>query len=584
MRHLLLFASAFALAYLCTWVVRFAGVRLGLVDIPRSDRWNRRPVPRLGGIAIYLSFTLTLLIFGGGPASELLPLLLGGAAIFLVGLVDDFIHLENRSKLILLILCAVLATVLGIRFEMFPSTIGVPLAILWILGVTNAFNWLDNMDGVAGGVATISAVNLFVFSLISGRGDTSHLAIMLAGATAGFLLHNFPPARIFMGDSGSGFVGFTLATIAVMSSYQSVSNVLVSVLVPGLILALPIFDTALVTVQRLFNHRPIFQGGRDHPAHRLVALGLPERKAVFTLYGLGTLAGATALVTSSLDFLAGMSVSIILILVFVALGLVLSEVHIYEGTLPSNGVTPLPRPFWNKRWIFLIFVDIALVSVAYVGAHLLRYDGALPVRTVENIVSTLPIIVAGKMVGLYLAGVYRGKWRYASVLDFLRLAEGVTAGSLIGIGVLLLWGRLEGISRAALILDWMVTLLLVAASRFSLSLVRDYLVAHAEAGRRVIIFGAGSRGALLVRVLRENPSLGYRPVGFVDDDPAERGTIIQGLSILGGRHDLQKLIRQHHVDEVLLALPSYPPDLVEEIRTRCDGSGVAVKRLELTLE
>jgi len=230
-----------------------------------------------------------------------------------------------------------------------------------------------------------------------------------------------------------------------------------------------------------------------------------------------------------------------------------------------------------------MMLDVVLVSVAYVGAYLLRYDGHLSERTVDSLVKTLPLMVSGKMVGFYLTGIYRGKWRYAGLLDFLRLTEGVTGGSLIGVGALFLWIRLGGISRSVLILDWMGTLLLVAASRFSLTLVREYLLAHAEEGRRVLIFGAGSRGALLVRELREDPSLGYRPVGFVDDDPATRGAIIQGLAVLGGRRDLQTLITQYQIDEVLLALPSCPDVVVEEVRALCNGSGVQVKKLELTI-
>lgn len=578
-------AVALILSGVLTGLVRFMARKAGLVDAPRQDRWHRRPVPRLGGIAIYLAFVTTALLLLDRPLSaELRALLIGGTLIFLVGVIDDLVHLENRPKLLLLILCAVVPALFGVRFELLPAVIGVPISVLWILGSTNAFNWLDNMDGVAAGIAVVASGNLILVSIFSGAADAARLAAVLAGAALGFLIHNFPPARIFMGDGGSGFLGFTLATIAVLGSYKEVSNVLLTVLVPGLIMSVPIFDTAMVTLLRVRHRRSIFQGGRDHPAHRLVAMGLPERKAVLMLYGLGALAGGLALATSFLGFLAGMSLSIVAMLAFVAFGLVLSEVRVYERPLPDGQVTPLPRPFRNMRWISVMLLDVVLVSVAYISSHLLRYEGQLPASVAADVAATLPLVLAAKMLGFHLAGIYRGAWRYAGLMDVARMAEGATAGSLLGIAALFLWTHLIGFSRTALVLDWLLTLLLLASSRVSLRFVREYLAAQAEDGRRALIFGAGGGGALLLQELRQNPSLGYRPVGFVDDDPIKIGSIIQGLPVLGTRHDLQALVRRHRVDEVLLAAPSCPPEVVTEIIRSCQASGVHTRRLSPILE
>jgi len=225
-----------------------------------------------------------------------------------------------------------------------------------------------------------------------------------------------------------------------------------------------------------------------------------------------------------------------------------------------------------------------LLHHAYLASDLLSYEEGLRPAVAAELIRTLPLVVAAKMVGFYLAGVYRGNWRYAGVLDFVRLAQGVLAGSLISVAVLFIWTRLAGFSRAVFVLDWILTLMLVAGSRISVGVIRDYLVAHAENGRRALIFGAGGQGAILVKMLRDNPALGYRPMGFIDDDSAKTGTIVQGLAVLGNRRDLPRLIRKHHVDEVLLAVSSYPADLVAEIRAQCGASGAAVKQLQLTLE
>ncbi len=572
---------AFVISAVLAGLVRHLAPRLGLVDRPRLDRWHHRPVPRLGGLAIYLGFTAPL-VARPPAALDLFPLLLGGAAIFLVGLVDDLVRLENRPKLILLIVCAALPVALGLRFTMMPPIPGAALAMVWILGATNAFNWLDNMDGVAAGIAVIAAATMAAVSLLPGGGGLASVALLLVGASAGFLVHNFPPAKVFMGDAGSGFIGFTLATVAVMDSPRAASNVLLPVLVPGLILAVPIFDTALVTVQRLMHRRSIFQGGRDHPAHRLVAMGLPERKAVLMLYGLSVLAGAAALLAARLDTVAGLLTSLVFGLSFVALGVVLSEIRVYGHELAGDGVTPLPRAFANKKWIAVIFLDLVLVSAAYVGAHYLRYDGQLRAPLVEAIVTTLPVMASAKLVGLYLTGVYRGSWRYAAALDYTRVVTGGSVGSLLGIAALFLWTRLEGFSRGALVMDWLLTLVLVAGSRLSLTVLREYLASQAEAGRRVLIFGAGSAGALLLRDLHENGG-GYRPVGFVDDDPAKRGAFVQGLKVLGTRADLPRLIRQLAVEEVIVAIPSGSLELMAEVQAICTAAGAGLKRLELSL-
>jgi UDP-GlcNAc:undecaprenyl-phosphate GlcNAc-1-phosphate transferase len=583
--YLLPFGLAFGLSFILSAAVKVLAPRAGLVDQPRPDRWHRRPTPRLGGVAIYVAFTAAALLASPKPLSQgTLALLVGGAAIFLVGLVDDLVRLENRPKLLLLILCSVIPVLMGVRFELAPVLIGTPLAVLWILGTTNAVNWLDNMDGVAGGVAAIASLNLFLFAVLADGGEGARLALILAGAALGFLIFNFPPAKLFMGDSGSGFLGFTLATIAVIGSYPDVSNVLLTVLVPGFILSVPIFDTALVTVLRVLDRRSIFGGGRDHPAHRLVVMGLSARRAVLLLYGLSALAGSLPLAASALGFLPTVSVSGILALGFVALGIVLAEVRVFEGEAVLNGVTQLPRPFQNKKWIMTMLLDIVLVGMAYVSAHVLRFEGQLPSPIAAKVAWTLPLVLVAKMAGFYFSGVYRGAWRFAGMSDLVRLVQGTTAGSLLATAGLYLSTRFIDLSRTALVMDWLLTLLLLAGSRLSLRLLREYLAAHTENGRRALIFGAGRGGTLLLDELRQNTSLECYPIGFVDDDPYKQAVIIRGLPVLGTRHDLRELIIRYQVEQVLLAAPSCSRDVLAQVISVCQSSGVEARRLSVSLQ
>jgi len=579
----LLFAAPLALSWTLTWVVRAGAGRFGLVDAPREDRWHRRAVPRLGGIALYLAFTVTVVVSGRRDLPALAPLLAGGAAIFLVGFLDDLLRFENRPKFILLVACAAVPVLLGVRFSTLPALIGVPLALFWILGMTNAFNWLDNMDGVAAGIAAIAALHLYALGRMTGS-PFAGLPLAVAATALGFLIHNYPPARIFMGDGGSGFLGLTLATSAVMlmGSHRAVYNVLLTILAPGLILAVPIFDSALVSIGRLMHGRPVFQGGRDHPAHRFVALGLPERKAVAMLYVLSFAAGAAALLATAFNIAAYVSLCVILLLAFVALGLVLSEARVYEGTAPAQQTaTVLPRPFLNKKWILVMLVDVALVSVAYVGANLLRFDGVLPPRLASIVVDTLPLVVAVKMAGLYASGIYRGTWRHVSAVDVLRLGRAATVASVLTAAALILWTRLDGVSRGALVVDWVLTLVLLGGSRMSLRFLREYLIAQAESGRRAVIIGTDKAGVLLARMLRDDTSFGLRAIGFVDGASVPRGTIICGLPVLGSVVDLPGLITRHRVQEVLVATSE--PAVTDSVVAACDGRGVRVKTLEISL-
>lgn len=577
--------AAFLLSLILTAAIRVLAARAGLVDRPRPDRWHQRPVPRLGGVAIYLAFTAVMLIWSPKPIPDnVIVVLAGGSVIFLMGLVDDLFRLGTRPKLLLLIISAVIPPLAGVRFEMVPAVIGAPLAILWILGIANAFNWLDNMDGVAAGIAIIAAAHLVLVDLIFNGGGVVLISLVLVGAVLGFLVHNFPPARIFMGDAGSGFLGFTVATVAVLGTYRGVSNVLLAVLVPGMILAVPIFDTVLVTLLRALNRRPIFQGGRDHPAHRLVAMGLPNWKAALLLYGLSALAGGAALTASRLGLLVGLTVSIVLILGFVALGLVLADLQVYQEVPAGGGQTPQPAPLKNKKWIGLIGLDVVLIATAYVAAHLLRFEGYLGGSIGADVARTLPVMLAAKMIGFALLGVYRGAWRHAGIIDLVRLVEGASVGSLIGLAALFGWTRLVYISRAALVIDWLLTVLLLAGSRMSLRLVREYLATQGAAGRRALIVGSGEAETVLLGMLRAYPAPVYQPVGFVDDDPSKQGAIIQGIPVLGSCRELRHLIRRHRVEEVLLAAASCSPEIVNEIIATCQTAGVRARKFAVVLE
>lgn len=569
-----------------TAILRRGLLRLGLVDPPRADRWHNRPVPRPGGPGMVAAIVLGILVFVPRPWSPSLWGVLAGAGfVFAVGLLDDFIDLPNPLKLTLLILGAAVPLLFGVSFASFPFPFGMVAALLWILAITNAVNWLDNMDGLAAGTSAIAAAALAVLSLQTGDRAVAVSAALVGAASLAFLRFNFSPAQIFMGDSGSGFLGFMLASLTLLGPARHAPNVLVALVVPVLILSIPIFDSAVVTLARVFSGRRLFQGGRDHPSHRLVVLGLSERQAVVYLYGLSLVSTGAALLTSRMGAWIGVVLTGMLIAAFFVLGIVVTQARVYQRALDQAvGQRVVLAQLTYKRRLLALLLDLLLVVVAFLGAHLLRFEWRIPTEFFPLIGQALPLIVIAKISALYLAGAYREDWRYVGLLDLLRLVRATALGSLAVVAVLFLWTRLHGYSRAVFVIDWILTFGLLAGARISGRLLLEYIATQRVGGRRALIVGAGQGGITLLQELRNNPALAYHPVGFVDDDPAKHGAVIRGLPVLGSTRDIAALVLQHKVEEVLLAVPSMVPQDVERIRLVCAESGVACRAMRAFLE
>jgi UDP-GlcNAc:undecaprenyl-phosphate GlcNAc-1-phosphate transferase len=265
--------------------------RRGWIAKPRADRWSQRPTALMGGIAIFAAATVALLGAQSAACRASGVIWLASAVMFVLGFVDDRRSVMPRPKLITEFACACALIAVGIRVApSWPLWLSAPLTVFWVIGITNALNLLDNMDGLSSGIATI--VLSAIGAILLGAGDyaMAAFAFAVAGACAGFLLFNFSPARIFMGDCGSLFIGFTIAALALRSQDALSAAALggwgpaAALLVPIVICAVLIGDTSLVTISRLRAGRPVSQGGRDHASHRLVGLGLSEPGAVLALY------------------------------------------------------------------------------------------------------------------------------------------------------------------------------------------------------------------------------------------------------------------------------------------------------------
>ncbi len=305
--------SALLVAAATTPLTRRLALRLNVVDRPSGRKWHQVPTPLLGGIAIYLAFTLALLLFGDRfYVRQVVSIFTGATLVSLAGLWDDRRPLPPAAKLGIQIAAAALLVVTGVRVRLWPwEILNVIVTLLWIVGVTNALNLLDNMDGLAGGIAAIAAAHFTLLAAMSGQYLVGALAAALVGACVGFLLYNFNPARIFMGDSGSLFLGFVLAALGIKLRFPD-NTYIVTWMVPVLVLAVPLFDTTLVILSRLRRgHNPLTTPGRDHVSHRLVRLGLTPREAVLVLYLAAGICGEIALFVAQANLLTGYTVGVL---------------------------------------------------------------------------------------------------------------------------------------------------------------------------------------------------------------------------------------------------------------------------------
>jgi UDP-GlcNAc:undecaprenyl-phosphate GlcNAc-1-phosphate transferase len=319
------FAAALVIAWVSTPLVKRFAIFVGAVDQPNQRKVHTRIMPRLGGLAIYSGFVLSYFIVA--PATDVaLGLIIGGSIIVLLGALDDKYQLSPKVKLIGQIIAASVVVALGIRVDFFYlpfddgavilGWLSIPITILWIVGVTNAINLIDGLDGLAAGVSGIATATIMVMAFIMGNTTVALLCMVLLGSIIGFLWFNFHPAKIFMGDSGALFLGFSLATLSILGFKQVT---LVSFVIPLLILGVPLSDTFYAIVRRLLNRTGVSVADKGHLHHCLLQMGLGHRKTVLTIYFISMMFGLAAIMLSQTT-LWGTVVFVLVLLFAIELG------------------------------------------------------------------------------------------------------------------------------------------------------------------------------------------------------------------------------------------------------------------------
>ncbi|MDD4910352.1 MAG: hypothetical protein PHR44_06745 [Candidatus Omnitrophica bacterium] len=582
------FLSALVLSLGLTPVVRLAALRLGLVSRPRSDRWHTVPTALFGGVAIFSASFLTFL-FNPAVFSQAKGLLFGASFIFFWGVMDDMLGFQPYIKLLGQMTAASITIFFGVSsFPVIGNIFLAPLIILWIIGVTNAFNMLDNMDGLACGIAAIASLMLFVNSVFMQHTALAMIALVLAGASLGFLPYNFNPARIFMGDSGSMFLGFSLAMIAIMGTTGSLSNLIVTMAIPFLVMAVPIFDTTFVSLVRMFKGQSIAKGGKDHTSHRIVYLGLSVRKTVCLFYLISALLGLIALSYSRVNIFLTALLTVVAAIILLYFGFFLAEVRISgEGVVssqrsrrPGSSMTVFDGMLLHKRRVVEVLLDFILICAAYYFAFFLRYEGNTSlINSLSMIKESWPFIILIKMSVFFMFGLYRGVWKYISISDLTNIFKAVSLGSVISIAALTLLFRFREYSRAVFFIDWLLLLFLASGTRVLFRLIGDFFDRARPRSINILIYGAGDTGEMALREIRRNRNLDYNPVCFIDDDPRKLNNKIHGVPVAGARDRLFEIIKARDIKEVIIAIPGLGPSDISHIAGICGEAGVEYRRL-----
>lgn len=329
--YILVFLVAAVMAFVMTPLARKIAVKKGAIDVPsEARRVHTTPIPRMGGLAIVVPFTILALIFSGFNRS-VIGIVLGGLVIAIGGVLDDIKSLKPLHKLMFQLLAVFILIIFDINIKMitipfvsdnasmFIGIFEIPATILWVVGITNAINLIDGLDGLACGISTISAITILLVAMISGRYTAILLSAILAGACMGFLPYNFHPASIFLGDTGSQFLGFVLAAISIQGAVKSAAVIVVAV--PILAIGVPIYDTLFAIVRRKLNHQPISEADRGHMHHRLLDMGIPHVQVVLLMYFVSILLGGVSVMAMKLSNKSSYILLIYVCAVFIATGI-----------------------------------------------------------------------------------------------------------------------------------------------------------------------------------------------------------------------------------------------------------------------
>lgn len=618
-KYLIYFLFSVSISLFLTPVVRLLCKKASILDGCSERKIHRKPTPLLGGIPIFISLNLTLFIgyaLGNVFIREFLagkwkPLLLCQVIILAVGIFDDIIDLKPRLKILTQLFAGSLLLVFGIGIYDITNPfsgglihlglLSIPITILWVVGITNALNLIDGLDGLAAGTSLIVCIAFFGISFFFQNIGISFVSLILAGSILGFLRYNFHPAKIFLGDSGSLLLGFLLAVLSIQGSYKGAA--LVAVLVPFLVLGFPIMETFLSMLRRFLrsihmldypngngngnrkfktlflNGFSMFEADKDHVHHRLLNLGFSHRRAVLVLYGLCVILCVFAFLTVTLK---DINITLFLGAVVMAFVIGIRSLKYQEFKILESGLL-LPLfsfPVMNKR-VFQAFFDLVLISGSFYLSFILifknfgGYEKSLMIRT-------LPIVLILKVAVFFLCGLYKRSWFHFSVEDLLTLGKSLVLssfGSLLLLSLVFGLGSFNGI--LFFLVDFYITATFVMGYRISFKMVLSlYNRNGGSKGKKVLIYGAGHKGGVALEELKKNDHTSLSPIGFIDDDTEKIGKIVHNFPILGSIEDIEMLVSQNDIAEILVSTDKIAKEKIGKLLDFCRKKSIVMRQFE----
>ncbi len=615
LKFLPFFLISTALGLALTPLVRIFAKWANICSFPSERNIHQRPVPLLGGISIFFAFN-TAVILGhllnhsliGDPfISRWAALLICQTIILALGFVDDAIRLQPSVKLLFQIIVAVLMVLFGFSIGAITNpftgdivrlgVLAAPITILWVVGITNALNLIDGLDGLSAGTSFIVSLTVGLIAYINGNAAIVFVTLCLAGSILGFLPYNFHPAKIFLGDSGSLLLGFILAVVSIQGS--SKGPALVGLLAPILALGFPIMETLLSMIRRFLRSiriiddpagngrfrtvpvgKPaIFRADKDHFHHRLLRFGYSQRKAVILLYAICIALSVLAFLVVAIENL-NLTAALAAIIIVFFIGI--KRLKYDEFKILENGLLiPLFNyPIVNKS-LFQVFIDLGMISLAYYSSFLLLFRG-FDHQVRELFVQSLPIVLLVQIVVFHFSGVYKRPWVYTRLEDALTVLKAAFLSSLISAVVLALVFRPESFGGVTLfVLDFYLLLTGVAGLRIShLVFMSYYKKRAASVGKRVLIYGAGERGSYVLREIKKNGSYAFAPAGFMDDAPEKIGREMQGVPVLGSIDNLDEIFRENNIAEIIVSTTKIGKDKIKRLTDFGKQKGILVRQYE----
>ena len=608
MPYFVAFFGALVFTLILTPLVRELNRRLGMVDKPDPRRINKVPIPRGGGIALFLGIALTscLLItcYGSsvlGPENaHFLKLSLLATLMVAIGFTDDKFGMNPKVKLLGQLVVAFLTwwwVGLGFRglWPNLPAAIDCVLTVFWIAGAVNAFNLIDGLDGLASGLALIATIGMAGSLFFAGHAESTLFYFAFAGGLLGFLRYNYNPASVFLGDSGSMLIGFTLAVLPL--NIHVTNSFLVSIGVPLLAMGVPIFDTSLAIIRRSVRRLLKREGGvtgnaevmtadTDHLHHRILrASGLNQRKAAWTLYAFAAFLVAVGLIGVSLQSrTAGLwmvAVAVAAVVIFRDM----SRVELFDMGLLLGRVAHSQNTSMRRRWAklavpFYLTTDVLLLLLAFLIAAWTAKIGV--VDGTSRI--AIPIRLAAVFVALVFFKTYVTIWSRAVASNFLRLFFACAGGSILGSVVIYYFTPVEMPEIKAMTITFaLVAFILLAFTRIVRQLVRDVFYAIDRkrlVGRkdvsRMLVYGTGLRYRAFRRELVRSTAASSRMiVGLLDDDLLLRGHYIGGCQVMGTLQDAPEVINATNADHVVIAFEP-TPEWMKVVRDTLSPTGVKI--------